>query len=98
MELIVNATVRFTSCIQRRVATPPCLNDYVILHRYDTNSLNDMQRVKRTNYQPYLSNSEHSRLMQDQVNTTNNEGHIIRIRQFGHTYILLYTPKINVIV
>ena len=36
VELIVNATVRFSSCIQRRVDTPPCVNDYVILYRYDT--------------------------------------------------------------
>ena len=43
MELIVNATVRFSQCTQRRVADPPCINDFVILHRYDTNTLSENQ-------------------------------------------------------
>ena len=50
VELIVNATVRFSGCTQR----PECTNDFVILHRYDTNSLSENQRNNTANYQPYL--------------------------------------------
>ena len=60
MELIVNATVYFSGCTQR----PDCTNDFVILHRYDTNSLSENQRTNIANYQPYLQDSVNSRLQQ----------------------------------
>ena len=89
-ELIINATVRFSACIQRRVAIPPCLNDYVILHRYDTNTLSETQRTNPANYQPYLGNSESSRLMQDQVNTNDDTTIINRFHRpanINYTYL-----------
>ena len=61
MELIVNATVRFSGCTQR----PDCLKDFVTLHCYDTNSLSENQRTNPANYQPYLGNSVNSRLQQN---------------------------------
>ena len=63
MEVIVNATVRFTGCIQRNGQTPPCLNNFVNLHRYDTDSQRTQSEVTNTaNYQPYLGNLTASRL------------------------------------
>ena len=90
VELIVNATVRFSACIQRRVANPPCRNDYVILHRYDTNTLSETERVKPANYQPYKGTSDSSRLEQDQVNTNDDTTIIGRFRRpanFDYTYL-----------
>ena len=90
VELIVNATVRFSSCIQRRVDTPPCINDYVILHRYDTNTLSETQRMNPDNYQPYNGTSENSRLEQDQVNTNTDTTIIERFRRpanINYTYL-----------
>ena len=90
MELIVNATVRFSGCILRRQNNPPCINDYVILHRYDTNALSETQRIDQTNYQPYLGNSENSRLRQDQVNTNTDTTIINRFRRpanINYTYL-----------
>ena len=46
VELIVNASVRFSGCTQR----PNCIHDYVILHRFDTNSPNDIDRMNPENY------------------------------------------------
>ena len=63
MEVIVNATVRFTGCIQRNGQTPPCLNNFVNLHRYDTDSQRTQSEVTNTaNYQPYLGNLTASQL------------------------------------
>ena len=59
--MIVNVTVRFTGCTDR----PGCTDDFVILHRYDTNSLNENERVNRHNYQYYLGNEQSSRLQQN---------------------------------
>ena len=75
VEFIVNATVKFFQCIQRHVAIPPCINDYVILHCYDTNTLSETERIKPTNYQPYGGTSENSCIRQDKVNT-DVEGHV----------------------
>ena len=90
VELIVNATVRFTQCTQRRVANPPCINDFVILHHYDTNTLSETERIKPTNYQPYKGTSENSRLRQDQVNTNVDTTIIERFRRpvnINYTYL-----------
>ena len=63
VEVIVNATVRFSGCIQRNEQTPPCLNNFVNLHRYDTNSQRTQSEVSNTqNYQPYLGNLTASQL------------------------------------
>ena len=63
MEVIVNATVRFSGCIQRNGLTPPCLNNFVNLHRYDTDSQRTQSEVTNTqNYQPYLGDLTASRL------------------------------------
>ena len=59
-ELIVNASVRFSSCTQR----PDCIHDYVYLHRFDTNSPNEDERIKPENYNYYLENEEDSKLKQ----------------------------------
>ena len=72
------------------MANPPCLNDYVILHRYDTNTLSETQRIIPTNYQPYLGNSESSRLVKDQVNTNTDTNIINRFHRpvnINHTYL-----------
>ena len=59
-ELIVNASVRFSSCTQR----PDCIHDYVYLHRFDTNSPNEDERIKPENYNYYLESEEDSKLKQ----------------------------------
>ena len=93
MELIVNATVRFTACTQRLNVQPPerCTHDYVILHRYDTNTLSETQRSTTANYQPYVNNSESSsRLQQDRNDIRSNTNIINRFRRptnFNYTYL-----------
>ena len=92
MELIVNATVRFTACTQRLDAQPPqrCTHDYVILHRYDTNTLSETQRTTTTNYRPYLGNSESSSRLQQNRNFIANTNIINRFRRptnFNYTYL-----------
>ena len=90
VELIVNATVRFSACIQRRSDSPPCRNDYVILQHYDTNILSETERVKPANYQPYKGTSESSHLEQDQVNPNDDTTIISRFRRpanFNYTYL-----------
>ena len=63
VEVIVNATVRFAGCILRNELTPPCLNNFVNLHRYDTNSQRTQSEVTNTaNYQPYLGDLTASQL------------------------------------
>ena len=61
MELIVNASVRFSACTQR----PNCHHDYVYLYRFDTNSTNEDERIKPENYNYYLDNEEASKLKQE---------------------------------
>ena len=65
-EVVVNATARFVGCIQRATLNPPCQNNFVTLHRYDTNSptVANNQRTAPNNYQPYLGDSVRSRLEQ----------------------------------
>ena len=90
MELIVNATVRFIPCIQRRNAQPPCINDYVILHHYDTNTLCETERINTANYHPYLNNSESSSRLQQNSNDYQNTMIINRFRRpanFNYTYL-----------
>ena len=83
MELIVNATVRFSSCTSR----PDCTNDYVILHRFDTNSQNEMMRTSTSNYQPYLGDSQSSRLQQGTgTGDTNIISRFLRPQNFNYTY------------
>ena len=82
VELIVNATVRFSGCTQR----PECINDFVILHRYDTNSLSENQRTNPANYQPYLENSVNSRLKQDPAG-----GDTTIIKRFDRPLTFSYT-------
>ena len=63
VEVIVNASVRFSGCIQRKGLNPPCLNNFVNLHRYDTDSQRTQSEVTNTqNYQPYLGDLTASRL------------------------------------
>ena len=84
--MIVNATVRFVACVRRS----DCTNDYVILHRFDTNTLSETQRTNPNNYQPYLGNSQTSRLQQDQNNTNDDTTIIARFRRpanFNYTYL-----------
>ena len=70
MEVIVNATVRFTACQQRSGATPPCVNSFVTLHRYDTNSSQASNEITNTaNYQPCFG--DQSRLEQSGDAETN---------------------------
>ena len=86
VELIVNATVRFSLCSQR----PDCANDYVILHRYDTNTLSEIHRIDPDNYQPYLGNSQNSRLRQDQGDISADTTIIDRFRRpsnLNYTYL-----------
>ena len=62
----------------------------MILHRYDTNTLSETERVKPTNYQPYKGTPESSRLEQDQVNTNADTTIISRFRRpanFNYTYL-----------
>ena len=90
VELIVNATVRFTSCVQRHVLNPPCRNNYVTLHRYDTNTLIETERSDPDNYQPYNGTAESSRLEQDQDNTNVDTTIIGRFRRpasINYTYL-----------
>ena len=54
VELIVNTSVRFSACTQR----PDCIHDYVYLHRFDTNSPNEVDRIKYENYQYIISENE----------------------------------------
>ena len=63
MELIVNATVRFSSCTQR----PDCDHDYVILYRFDTNSPKDEDpdRIIVDNYHWCFQNETDSQLKQN---------------------------------
>ena len=84
VELIVNATIRLAACTQR----PDCTNDYVILHRYDTNTWSETHRIDPSNYQPYLGNSQSSRFQQE---STNDDTTIIarfrRPANFNYTYL-----------
>ena len=61
VELVVNASVRFSGCTQR----PNCIHDYVILHRFDTNSPNDIDRINPENYDFCFGNINASKLKQD---------------------------------
>ena len=63
VELIVNASVRFSACTQR----PDCIHDYVYLHRFDTNSPNEAERTKPANYDYYLEDQTASQLKQDGI-------------------------------
>jgi hypothetical protein len=65
------------------------MNDYVILHHYDTNTLSETQRINPTNYQPYNGTSENSRLEQDQVNTNTDTTIIGRFRRPANSYTYL---------
>ena len=83
VELIVNATVRFSGCTQR----PDCTNDFVILHRYDTNSLSENQRTNIANYQPYLEDSVNSHLQQNPAGgDTTIIRRFLRPPNFNYTY------------
>ena len=63
IEVIVNASVRFRGCQQRVNEVPPCRNNFVTLHRYDTNMPTTVsERTKPNNYQPYLGDAVTSRL------------------------------------
>ena len=62
VELIVNATVRFSGCTQR----PDCIHDYVYLHRLDTSSPNENERINPDNYRYCFSNQTESKLQQAQ--------------------------------
>ena len=64
MELIVNASVRFSGCTQR----PDCKNDFVYLHRFDTDNPTEDDRVKPENYEYFDGSEDDSRLQQ--VGTT----------------------------
>ena len=62
----------------------------MILHHYDTNTLNETERIKPANYQPYNGTSESSRLEQDQVNTNDDTTIISRFcrpANFNYTYL-----------
>ena len=86
VEIIVNATVRFTSCAQR----PTCADSFVTLHRYDTNTLSETERTNPNNYQPYLGDSESSRLQHDLSNINDDTTIIMRFRRplnFNYTYL-----------
>ena len=92
VELIVNATVRFSSCTQR----PDCTNDFVILHRYDTNSLimSENQRTNPANYQPYLGDSVNSRLQQGPAGgDTTIITTFTRPPNFNYTCLLYTSPS-----
>ena len=83
MELIVNASVRFSACTQR----PTCIHDYVYLHRFDTNSPNEDDRIRPENYNYYLGNEEDSKLQQ--VGTTSDTqivNFFPRPEEASHTY------------
>ena len=85
VELIVNATIRLAACTQR----PDCTNDYVILHRYDTNALTEVNRINPANYQPYTGNSEQSSRLQ-QGSSGGDTTIINRFRRpanFNYTYL-----------
>ena len=60
LELIVNASVRFSGCTQR----PTCIHDYAILHRFDTDSPNEIQRLDPENYKYCFEDEPASRLQQ----------------------------------
>lgn len=60
MELIVNASVRFSGCLQR----PDCHKPYVILHRFDTDSPNENDRANTANYKYFGETEEASQLLQ----------------------------------
>lgn len=83
VELVVNASVRFSACTQR----PNCDHDYVYLHRFDTNSPNEGERIKPENYDYILGNEEDSKLKQD---GTTGGTQIIKYFQrpdTSHTYL-----------
>ena len=71
--MIVNATVRFTGCTDR----PNCTNDFVILHRFDTNdpALSEAQQTDTSNYQYSFGDEQSSRIQQ---NPSGGETTIIR--------------------
>ena len=72
IEVIVNATVRFTACQQRSGSNPPCRNSFVTLHRYDTNSTGSPSDITNTaNYQPCFGDESSSRLEQSGDGDTN---------------------------
>ena len=63
IEVIVNATIRFRGCHQRSSLTPPCRNNFVTLHRYDTNSTRPLNEINNTvNYEPCFGDAMSSRL------------------------------------
>ena len=75
IEVIVNATVRFTGCQQRSALDPPCQNNFVNLHRYDTNSARTPNEISNTaNYQPCFGDLMSSRL----EDNGGDEGNIIK--------------------
>ena len=84
----MNATVRFTGCIQRATQNPPCRNNFVTLHRYNTNSptVADNQRTDPNNYQPYLGDPVRSRLEQSGDDDTNILRTYLRPQNFNLTY------------
>lgn len=80
IEIIVNATVRFRGCQQRRGLNPPCRNNFVTLYRYDTNSARSPSEITNTdNYQPCFGDETNSRLEPD--NPDNNAGTVV-IKKF----------------
>lgn len=86
MEVFVNATVRFTTCAQR----PDCVNSFVTLHRYDTNSLSETQRINPDNYHPNLGDLASSRLQHDLSHINEDTTIITRFNRptnFNFTYL-----------
>lgn len=69
IEVIVNATVRFNGCHDRSnimLVNPPCQNNFVTLHRYDTNSTRTEDEISTpNNYQPCFGDLASSRLEQN---------------------------------
>ena len=63
IEIIVNTSVRFRGCHQRRGQNPPCLNNFVTLYRYDTNSMSSSsdEITNTANYQPCFGDETTSR-------------------------------------
>ena len=82
MELIVNASVRFSSCTQR----PDCIHDYVYLHRFDTNSPNENDRINPDNYHYYLETEEDSKLQQEGTSSDTEIIKYFRRPDTSHTY------------
>ena len=67
--------------------TPPCRNNFVTLHCYDTNSptIPENQRTDPNNYQPYLGDSVRSRLEQSGDSDTNIIMSYLRPQNFNFT-------------